>query len=136
MTQIENKEVEKLLRENPHLDKYVKEIEKKGGRPTFYSKVPRDLKEEPNPNIIYATKGVVFIHIIKTKDMENAEYNAITPILDEKTKEKQDQILELMFEKAHLKTDIKTQDDLRKAIRDYLNKIIIIASNINPIVNI
>jgi flagellar protein FlaI len=126
MTQIEKDEVNKLLRENPHLDKYIKEIEKKVGRPIFYSKVPRDLKEEAYPNIIYATKGVVFIHIFKTKDMENSEYSAITPILDKKTKEKHDQILELMFEKAHLKTDIKTQDDLRKAIRDYLNKIIII----------
>jgi len=123
MTEIEKPEVEKLLKDYPHLRKYVAEIEKKMGKPTFYSKVPRDVKEEEYPNLIYATKGVVFIHIFKTKDMENKEYNAITPILDDKTNEKLEQVLELMYEKAHLKTDIKSQDDLRKAIREYLNKI-------------
>jgi len=126
MTEIEKPEVDKLLRDYPHLKKYVSEIEKKIGKPTFYSKVPRDVKEEEYPNLIYATKGVVFIHIYKTKDMENKEYFAITPILDEKTKEKCDLVLELMYEKAHLKTDIKSQDDLRKAIRAYLEKITVI----------
>jgi flagellar protein FlaI len=123
MTEIEKPEVDKLLRDYPHLKKYVSEIEKKIGKPKFYSKVPRDVKEEEYPNLIYATKGVVFIHIFKTKDMEDKEYFAITPILDEKTKEKSDLVLELMYEKAHLKTDIKSQDDLRKAIREYLEKI-------------
>jgi len=123
MTEIEKPELEKLLRDYPHLKKYVTEIEKKMGMPTFYSKVPRDVKEEEYPNLIYATKGVVFIHIYRTKEMENKEYHAITPILDDKIKEKHDQVLELIYEKAHLKTDIKTQDDLRKAIREYLNNI-------------
>jgi flagellar protein FlaI len=123
MTEIEKPEVDKLLRDYPHLKKYVSEIEKKIGKPKFYSKVPRDVKEEEYPNLIYATKGVVFIHIFKTKDMEDKEYFAITPILDKKTKEKSDLVLELMYEKAHLKTDIKSQDDLRKAIREYLEKI-------------
>ncbi|KYK30756.1 MAG: hypothetical protein AYK22_03030 [Thermoplasmatales archaeon SG8-52-3] len=123
MTEIEKPEVDKLLRDYPHLKKYVSEIEKKMGKPTFYSKVPRDVKEEEYPNIIYATKGVVFIHIFKTKDMEDKEYFAITPILDDKTNEKLEQVIELIYEKAHLKTDIKSQDDLRKAIREYLQKI-------------
>ncbi len=126
MTQIEKVEVEKLLRENPHLKSYITEIQKKMKIPTFYSKVPMDVKEEEYPNLIYATKGLVFIHIFRTKDMENPEYHAITPILNEKTKEKLDQILEFIYEKAHLKTDIKTQNDLRKAIREYIKKITII----------
>ena len=126
MTEIEKPEVDKLLRDYPHLKKYVSEIEKKMGKPKFYSKVPRDVKEEEYPNLIYATKGVVFIHIFKTKDMESREYFAITPILDEKTKEKSELVLEMIYEKAHLKTDIKSQDDLRKAIREYLDKITLI----------
>ena len=58
--------------------------------------------------------------------MENPEYHAITPILDKKTKEKLDLILEFIYEKAHLKSDIKTQNDLRKAIREYIKKITLI----------
>jgi len=126
MTQIEKVEVEKLLRDNPHLKKYMTEIEKKMKRPAFYSKVPMDVKEEEYPNLIYATKGLVFIHIFRTTDMETPEYHAVTPILDEKTKEKLDQILEFIYEKAHLKTDIKTQNDLRKAIREYIKKTTVI----------
>lgn len=126
MTEIDPKEVEKLMKDNPHLRDYVKEIEKKMGRPAFYSKVPRDVKEQELPNLIYVTKGVVFIHIFKTKDMERAEYHAIEPILTEKEEQKKDIIMERMYEIAHLKTDIKTQDELRKAIREVLEKITVV----------
>jgi len=126
MTEIEAKEVEKLLKDNPHLKKYVEEVEKKMGRPAFYSKVPRDVKEQEFPNLIYVTKGVVFIHIFKTNDMEKPEYHAVEPQLTEKEKQKKDIIMERMYEIAHLKTNIKTQDELRKAIRETLNKITVI----------
>jgi flagellar protein FlaI len=126
MTEIQGKEVKKLLQTNTHLKEYVEEIEKKIGKPKFYNKVPRNLREMDLQNLIYATKGAVFIHIFKTKDMESPEYHAITPELDEKTKEKRDAILEQMYEIAHLKTDIKSQDDLRKAIVEYLDKLTII----------
>ena len=126
MTQIEEAEIEKLLKDNPHLKKYVKEIEKKMGKPTFYSKVPRDVKGQEYPNIIYTTKGSVFIHVFKTKDMERSEYHAVTPELDEIGIKKRDMILDMIYEKAHLKTDIKTQDELRKAISEFIDKIIVI----------
>jgi flagellar protein FlaI len=128
MTEIEKSEVEKLLKENPHLRKYLKEIDKKIGKPEFYSKVPRDVKEQENPNIIYTTKGSVFIHIYKTKDMEKPEYHAITPILTEVEKEKRQRILDTMYEKAHHYKGgfIKTQDHLRKAIREVIDEITVI----------
>jgi len=126
MTQMEKNEVEKLLNDNLHLRKYVEEIEKKIGKPTFYSKVPRDVKALEFPNLIYATKGVVFIHIFKIKDMESPEYHAITPDLNEFSKIKSDKILELMYERAHFKSNIKTQYDLKKAIREAIDKITIL----------
>ena len=129
MTILDKNEVEKLLRENPHLKKYVEEVEKKMGRPEFYSKVPRDVKEQKDPNIIYTTKGLVFIHIFKTRDMERIEYFAITPELTKKGIEKRDMILDRMYERAHLKTGIKTQDDLKKAIRETIDKITVIDKN-------
>ena len=126
MEQMDKTEEEKLLKDNPHLKRYVEETEKKMGRPTFYGKVPRDVKDEEYPNIIYTTRGVVFIHIFKTKDMERPEYHAIAPILIGGTKEKRDRILDLIYEKAHLKTDIKTQDELRKAIKEVMDEIVVI----------
>ena len=126
MTEIEKSEVEKLLKDNPHLNKYVEDIEKKMGTPTFYTKVPREVKEQQFPNIIYTTKGAVFIHISRNKDEERPQYHTITPLLDKKTKEKRDIILEMLYERAHLKTDIKTQNDLRKAIKKVIDKITVV----------
>ena len=126
MTRMEKEEEEKLLNENPHLKKYLEEIQKKMERPVFYNKVTRDLRGEKFPNIIYPTKGVVFVHIYRTKDMDQMEYHAIEPTLNENEKKKREKILEILYEKAHLKTDIKTQDELRKAIKEALNEITIV----------
>jgi len=126
MTKMEKEEEEKLLRDNPHLKKYVEEIQKKMDKPVFYSQVPRDVKKEKYPNLIYPTKGVVFIHIYRTKDMDGIVYYSIEPVLNEVEKKKCDKIKELIYEKAHLKTDIKTQDDLRKAVREFIDDITIL----------
>ena len=130
MTKIEEEEVEELIQSNPHLKKYLEDIKTKMDRPDFYSKVPKDVKGEEFPNLIYTTKGVVFIHMYKTKDMEKVEYHAIEPILNEVEIDKKEKIKELMYEKAHLKTDyIKTQDDLKKAIKSSFEENTIIDEN-------
>ena len=126
MSEMEKNEIEKLLKDNPHLVKYVQEIENKIGRPTFYNKVPREIKSLEFPNLIYPTKGVVFIHVFKTKDMESAEYHAIEPDLNEVTKIKRDHILELMYERAHFKANVKSQDDLKKAIKERIDELIVL----------
>ncbi len=127
MTVIEEAEVQKLLRDNPHLNKYIQEIEKKMGMPVFYSKVPRDVKEQENPNIVYTTKGIVFIHVYKTKNMEHREYHAVAPVLNNSETQKKDIILEMMYEKApNYDKFIKTQDELRKAIKEVIDKITVV----------
>ena len=130
MTIMEKNEEEKLVHENPHLKKYLEEIQKKMDRPVFYSKVPRDVKNEKYPNLIYPTKGVVFIHIYRTKDMEGMVYYSIEPVLNEVEKKKCDKIKELIYEKAHLKTNIKTQDELRKAVREFIDETTILDEKI------
>ena len=96
MSEIEKKDVEKLIKDNPHLKKYLGEMDKKLSKPSFFSKVPREVKEQEFPNLIYTTKGSVFIHIIKTKDMEKPEYHAIEPIISDDLKEKRNFISELI----------------------------------------
>ena len=126
MDEMDKEEEKKLIKDNPHLKKYLDEIEKKMEKPIFYSNLPRSLKGEKFPNIIYPTKNVVFIHIYRTKDMENIEYHAVEPLLNKKEKEKRDRIIDIMYEKAHLRTNIKTQDELRKNIEEVLDEITII----------
>ncbi len=125
MSKIDEEEVEKLIQDNPHLKKYLEDIQKKMDRPDFYSQVPRDVKEEEFPNLIYTTKGVVFIHMFQTRDMDAVEYHAIAPILSKEEEEKRDVIQDRMYEQAHLYKGgfIKTQDRLRKAIKESIDEI-------------
>jgi flagellar protein FlaI len=126
MTKMEKKEEEKIITENPHLQNYLDELRSKMERPVFYSKLPRDLKEEKYPNVIYPTKGSVFIHIFRTKDMEGKEYHAIEPILDEKEKVKRDQMLDLLYEKAPSWKTVKTDDEIKEAIRALMDQYTIV----------
>jgi flagellar protein FlaI len=128
MSRIEKEEEEKLIQDNPHLKTYLDSISSKMGHPVFYSKVPKDVKEEEFPNLIYITKGVVFIHMCKTRDMNEVKYFAIAPILTEEEEKKRDMVQGLMYERAHLYKGgfIKTQDQLRKAIKESVDKLTII----------
>jgi flagellar protein FlaI len=133
---MEKKEEEKIIKENPHLQMYLDEIQNKIERPTFYSKLPRDLKEEKYPNIIYPTKGSVFIHIFRAKDMEEKEYHAIEPSLNEKEKIKRDQVLDLIYEKAPFWKAVKTDDELKEAIRTLLDQFTVIDERSSGIVKV
>ncbi len=126
MSRMGENEEEELLRNNPHLKKYLESIQKKMGRPIFYSKLTGDVKGEKYPNVIYLTKEVVFIHIYRTEDMDDILYHAIEPILNEAEEKKRDELLELMYERAHLRINIKTQNELRKAIEEVLDEITIV----------
>ena len=126
MTKMEKKEEEKIIKENPHLQKYLDDLQSKMERPTLYSKLPRDLREEKYPNLIYPTKGSVFVHIIRTKDMEGKEYHAIEPSLDENGKVKRDQMLVLLYEKTSSWKTVKTDDEIKEAIRALMDQLTII----------
>jgi archaeal flagellar protein FlaI len=126
MSRMGKSEEKELLQNNPHLQKYLESIQKKMDRPIFYSKLTGDVKGEKYPNVIYLTKEVVFIHIYRTEDMDNILYHAIEPILNEAEEKKRDELLELMYERAHLRINIKTQNELRKAIEEVLDEITIV----------
>lgn len=126
MTRMDQKEEDKIIRENPHLKMYLDEIRNKMQFPIFYSKLPRDLKDEKYPNVIYPTKGAVFIHIYRTKDMIGNEYYAIEPNLNEKETVKRDQILDLMYEKAPFWKTVRSDEELKEGIRSLMDQLTII----------
>lgn len=125
MTRMDQKEEDKIIRENPHLKMYLDEIRNKMQFPIFYSKLPRDLKDEKYPNVIYPTKGAVFIHIYRTKDMIGNEYYAIEPNLNEKETVKRDQILDLMYEKAPFWKTVRSDEELKEGIRSLMDQLTI-----------
>ena len=131
MTEMSKSEVEKLLVENPHVREYLLGIKETIGVPIFYVSLPRSLKEEKFPNVIYQTKGVVFVHLYRTQDMDDIEYHVVQPTLTEKDEVKKEQILELMYEKAHLYDKVKTDDEIKKAVSELLDKICIVDERAN-----
>jgi len=122
-------ESEKILQKHPHLKKYVDNIEKKMDRPVFYSVLPVEVKEEANPNLIYTAQGVVFIHIYKTKDMDEIEYHAVEPELDDDEQIKHDILLKLLVKKAPEKGSVITDDELRDILKELIDEIIVIDEN-------
>ena len=126
MTKMDPEEEKELLDKNPHLRKYIENISLKMKKPTFYVKIPKDEKENKYPNLIYPTKGIVFIHLHRTPEMEQIEYHAVEPKLTEDQIKKRDAVLERMYERAHFYSDINSPEDLRKAISTLLDKITVV----------
>jgi len=129
LSEINKDEEEKLIRENPHLKKYLQSISKKMDKPKFYSKIPRDLKGEENPNLIYTTKGAVFIHIYKSEGGEFTNYESIEPVLNDIQEKKRDIILERIYEQAPYQDKVKTDDEIKAAIKNFFEKSIVIDEN-------
>ena len=103
---MEQKEIDQLFKNHPHLSKYIDNIQKKMNMPVFYSILPIDVKDEEYPNLIYAAQGSVFIHIFKTRDMDEVEYHAVEPELGDNERIKHDQLLKIIVKKAPEKKSV------------------------------
>ncbi|MFO7678322.1 MAG: type II/IV secretion system ATPase subunit [Thermoplasmatota archaeon] len=126
MGEISKEEQQKLIEDNPHLKRYIETITKKYGMPKFYSQLPSDVKNEKQPNIIYTTKGVVFIHIYKSEGSEFINYQSIEPQLSPIQMKKRDIIVERLYEKAPYISHVKTDEEIRIALKEFFKKNIII----------
>ncbi len=111
-----------LIQKNTHLKKYLSDIKKKKFEdPVFYFKLSRELKETKNPNLIYPTIGLVFIHIYKQEGSDFINYHAIEPDLNENLKKKRNKIMELLYEQAPYRDPVNTDDEIRESVKQFLN---------------
>jgi flagellar protein FlaI len=126
MDEMQKEEVAQLLAENQHLREYLESIRQKMTNPIFYSKVPPATRNESYPNFIYPTKGVVFIHIYRTQDMDELEYHVIEPTINDLLKEKLDIIFKLIVKKAPEKKSVITDDELREVLKELIDETTVI----------
>lgn len=126
MGKMDEKEVNTLLQKNPHLKKYIEKFEKKSGRPDIYANLPFEVREEKNPNLIYAAQGLVFVHIVKTADMDEKEYHAIEPLLNPDEKIKHDQLLKLIVKNASSKKSVISDVELKDVLDELMDELIVI----------
>ena len=129
MAEINEKEKELVFQKNPHLKKYVDEITKKMSEPKLYSILPFEARDEKYPNLIYSGQGSIFIHIFKTKDMDEMEYNSIEPKLDENEQIKHDQLQKLIVKIAPQKKSVITDDELKEILHELIDELIIVDEN-------
>ena len=122
MSKMGKDEINSLIEKNPHLRAYVESVKSKMGEPAFYSPVPRELRDEKNPNFIYPTKGMIFVHIYKTSDMEAPEYKAIEPELSDAEKIKHKQILRYIVKNAPDKRSVIEDDELKEILSELLDE--------------
>ena len=126
MSVIPKKKIDNLINNNIHLRKYLDNIKDKYGIPEFYDSLPNDLKNNKYINIIYPTKGFLFTHLFRTPDMEQYEYNAIEPKLDEFQNKLKKDILYEILRKIPEKEKIYSDQDLQKSLEELCNEIITI----------
>jgi flagellar protein FlaI len=126
MDMMGKEEITQLLADNRHLSEYLEVIKQKIASPVFYSKVPREVRDESYPNLIYPTKGVVFIHIYRTQDMDELEYHVIEPIVDDIMQVKLDVILKLIVKKAPEKKSVITDEEMREVLKELIDEITVI----------
>ncbi len=129
MTKLEDKEKEQILQKYSHLNQYYNLIKKKMEAPIFYSELPFEARNQENPNLIYLGQGSIFVHIYKTKDMDEVEYYAIEPKLDKNEQIKYDQLLKLIIKLAPKKESVSTDDELKKVLHELIDEIIKIDEN-------
>ncbi len=129
MGEMSEKEVNELLNENPHLKKYLDSLKKKMDEPLFYTSLPFEARDEEYPNLVYPAKGSVFVHIFRTQDMDEKEYHAVEPELDENEQKKHDRLLKLIVKKAPEKKSVKSDEDLKKILEELIDEIIVIDEN-------
>ncbi len=124
MLKMDNQTKGQLLQKNPHLKKYIDYIKRKMKEPVFYPVLPFEVREEEYPNLIYPGKGSIFIHIYKTRDMDELEYHTIEPLLDENEQIKHDELQKLIIKNAHKKKSVITDEELRDVLQELINEII------------
>ncbi|MEF8879967.1 MAG: type II/IV secretion system ATPase subunit [Candidatus Thermoplasmatota archaeon] len=129
MAKMNEEEVKKVLEKHPHLKRYIEGIKNRMGEPVFYSSLPFEVRDEEHPNLIYPTKGSVFVHIYKTADMDERMYHAIEPHLNEEEKKKHDQLLDIIVRKAPEKKSVRSNEELKKVLKELIDEIIEVDEN-------
>ena len=124
MTKMNQEDINKLLQQHKHLKDYVESVKNKLGEPVFYTKLPFEVRDEKNQNLIYSTQGIVFVHVYKTPDMDEIEYHAIEPELNEVEKEKHDQLLKLIVKRAPEKQSVIEDEELKGVLKELIDEII------------
>ena len=124
MSSMNEKEKQQIIQKYPHLKNYIEKIKSRMKEPVFYSTLPYEVRDEEYPNLIYHGQGSIFVHIYKTRDMDELEYHAIEPLLNKNEQVKHDQLQDLIVKFAPKKKSVLSDDELKEVLLELIDEII------------
>ncbi|MFO8077551.1 MAG: type II/IV secretion system ATPase subunit [Thermoplasmatota archaeon] len=130
MTQLREKEIQNLLHKNPHVQEYLNNLEKDKEMPEFYATLSSSLKSQQQINILYITRGFIFVHIYPNENGEGLEYHAIEPKLTDEETQKKDELLAIILEKIVEKKSVVTDKQLRKNLSELIDEYVIVSKQV------
>ncbi|MFZ2410242.1 MAG: type II/IV secretion system ATPase subunit [Candidatus Methanoperedens sp.] len=117
--------LEEAIKNNPHLGKYVRELqEKTGSVPAFVPQLPRDI-DKKNINLIYPVGDPIFIHVYGSPG-NPVKYYSIEPEMTDVEKTKCEEILGIILKNTPQQPAAETPEKLREHIKKLLEKITVI----------
>jgi len=130
MTKLNADEIQKMLGKNPHVRAYLGSLSE-SNTPDFYSALDGSLKQQQEINILYPTRGFIFVHILHSDENDELAYHVIEPELTSEEKEKRSILLQLILKKIPEKPYALSDEDLRKILGELIEELIIVKKGLH-----
>lgn len=118
--------LEEAKKKHSHVRNYIDKIKDDLGEPEYYMELDPFMKKMMKyPNLIYPVGDPIFIHMHRKKG-ENMQYSIIQPEMEGRIKELYERVLDGLIELAHAMPIPNTNEDVKKIIVDYFDKIVVI----------
>jgi len=124
--ELNEKEIQSLLTNNPHVQYYLDNLAEDQEPPKFYASLSDSLKDQRSVNLLYPTRGFIYVHVYPDEETGSLFYQAIEPELTEIEEAKRDILLRLILERIVEKKSAVTDKELRKNIDELLEELIVV----------
>lgn len=111
-----------LAQQHSHLAEYFNTLSKDIDPPDYQKRLDYNLKNQSYPNVLYQTKGLVFVHIYRTPEMKSAQYVAIEPILTQRETQLQEELLKRILKKIADKKSVVSDQELREVLEELIKE--------------
>ena len=119
--------VEEAVSRNPHLKRYLDDLAAKGIVPEFHTRLERNMKDLPRPNIIYPVGDPVFIHIYKEHEGDT-RYDSIQPELSDAENKLYEELTNRLIEIAHTQPVPREKEGIEKILTKLFEQIMEISA--------
>ena len=121
-------DLEAVMREYPHIQKWVTDFESKyGERPYYYGPLDRDARKRTPLNLIYVTKEPIFVHIYQPKSDQGDEsgqtmWFGLEPQLTDEEENLRRILIEVLLQEAPTSPSFTTDDEFENILAGMVDR--------------